>query len=266
MELGLEGRLAIVTGGSRGIGFAITSILAREGCDVVIVSRNADQANDICSVLSKDAGRTIKPYVCDTGDDEQVAKVVDTIARDFGRIDILVNGASLPGGGGGFRPLAQADTAEILTDLNVKVMGYLRMARQVAPYMIAREWGRIVNIGGMAIYHTGSTEGSIRCAAVGALTKNLADELGPHGVTVNAIHPGPTLTDRSRDVVNKMAIAQGKTEEEIERQFAGSSALGRFVTPDEVATVVAFLVSSGAVTINGESLELAGGTKGAIRY
>ncbi|AJR24189.1 SDR family NAD(P)-dependent oxidoreductase [Sphingobium sp. YBL2] len=266
MELGLKDRLAIVTGGSRGIGFAVASMLAREGGDVAILSRHADEASDLCACLSDETGRTVRPYACDTGDDGRVSAVVDAIAGDFGRIDILVNGASLPGGGGGFRPLAQIDTDDVLTDLNVKVMGYLRMARQVAPHMVARKWGRIVNIGGMAVHHTGSTEGSIRCAAVGAFTKNLADELGPDGVTVNAIHPGPTLTERSRDVVAKMAAAQGKTEAEIERQFAATSVLGRFVTPDEVATVVAFLVSAGSAVVNGESLELAGGTRGVIRY
>jgi NAD(P)-dependent dehydrogenase (short-subunit alcohol dehydrogenase family) len=230
MDLEITNKVAIVTGGSRGIGRAVAERLASEGADVAIIGRDRGAAQETAQAISAHASQRIAAFQADTGDDQQVAAAVDAIASYFGRIDILVNGASLPGGG--FRPLADADAAAILVDLNVKVGGYLRMARQVAPLMQAQGWGRILNIGGIAAHATGSTEGSIRCAAVGALTKNLADELGPKGVTVNAVHPGATRTERSAEIVRGVAEAQSKTIEEVERAFAGTSVLGRFVTPE----------------------------------
>src|SRR5439155_22305189 len=104
--------------------------------------------------------------------------------------------------------LAEITEELVWADVNVKVLGYLRCAREVAPHMIRRGWGRIVNVSGLAARQTGSTIGSLRNVAVVALAKNLADELGPHGINVTVVHPGLTRTEKTPGVLARMAAAQ----------------------------------------------------------
>src|SRR5205823_4509827 len=127
--------------------------------------------------------------VADTGDDAAVKRMVEQAAADFGHLDILVNCAAQPGGQATPPRLAEITEELVWADVNVKVLGYLRCAREVAPHMIRRGWGRIVNVSGLAARQTGSTIGSLRNVAVVALAKNLADELGPHGINVTVVHP-----------------------------------------------------------------------------
>ena len=145
-------------------------------------------------------------------------------------------------------------------------MGYLRCAREVAPLMMAQGWGRIVNISGLAARNTGSAIGSIRNVGVAALTKNLADELGPHGINATCVHPGLTRTEKTGPLVAARAAAAGKTPEEIEQGMASGTILGRLVTAEEVADVVAFLASPRSVSINGDAIAAGGGTRGSIYY
>jgi NAD(P)-dependent dehydrogenase (short-subunit alcohol dehydrogenase family) len=114
-------------------------------------------------------------------------------------------------------------------DVNVKVMGYLRMAREAAPHMAAAGWGRIINISGLAARQTGSIIGSIRNVAVSALTKNLADELGPKGINVTVVHPGLTRTEKTAPLVAARAASDGVAPEEIERRLAANVTIGRLV-------------------------------------
>ena len=204
MNLELAGRRAIVTGGSRGIGLAVARGLAVEGASVALVARGAEALNEAASALSAAgvaadvAGNTAlaarAPRVIgvptDTGSDDSVAAMVSRVVDEFGGVDILVNAAATPNRGAGFPEETLAD------EINVKVRGYLRCARAVAPVMAASGWGRIVNVSGLATRQTGSVVGSVRNVAVAALTKNLADELGPSGINVTVVHPGPTVTER----------------------------------------------------------------------
>src|SRR5439155_8750216 len=123
-------------------------------------------------------------------------------------------------------------------DVNVKVLGYLRCACEVAPHMMRRGWGRIVNVSGLAARQTGSTIGSMRNVAVVALAKNLADELGPHGINVTVVHPGLTRTEKTAGVVARQAQAQGISEDEVERRMAEGNVLRRLVSAEEIAYLV----------------------------
>src|ERR1700737_278238 len=183
MDLELGGKTAIVTGGSRGIGKAIARELAHEGVDVAIVARSVDALEATAAELAEETGRVIVPIVADTGSDASVKAMVEQAARALGHIDILVNCAAQPGGQAPPPKLAQITDDAFYSDVNVKVMGYLRCAREVAPHMLAHGWGRIINVSGLAARSTGSTIGSIRNVAVVALTKNLADELAAAHVT-----------------------------------------------------------------------------------
>ena len=151
-------------------------------------------------------------------------------------------------------------------EVNVKVRGYLRCARAVAPLMVESGWGRIVNIAGLAARQTGNLVGTVRNVAVAALTKNLADELGPRGVNVNVVHPGMTRTERTPEAMAAMAQSRGVTVEELERALQGAVSLGRLVTAEEVAAVVTFLASPKSVAINGDPVVAGGGARGSIHY
>src|SRR5262245_16028925 len=239
MELELGGKTAIVTGGSRGIGKAVARELAREGVDVALVARGREALEATAREISAETGRRIILQAGDTGDDRSVREMVAQIATGFGRIDILVNCAAQPGGQGPVPSLAEIGDEHFFADMNTKVMGYLRMAREVAPHMARLGWGRIVNVSGLAARQTGSTIGSMRNVAVVALTKNLADELGPGGVNVNCVHPGTTRTEKTAAVVAARAQAEGISPAEVERRMAQGNTIRRIVEAREIAYVVA---------------------------
>ena len=205
--------------------------------------------------------------VADTSDDAQVERAVaEAVAALGGGIDILVNAAAEPGGYAAPPTLAEIDAAHLQREIDVKVMGYLRCARAVAPYMKAQRWGRIVSLSGLAARQSGNTVGSIRNVAVAALTKNLADELGPHGINVTVVHPGLTRTERTAALVRARAAAQGTSEEAIEKQMAEGNSIRHLVDAREVADVVVFLCSPKSMAINGDAIAAGGGAPRSIHY
>ena len=267
MELQLQGKRALVTGGSRGIGKAIARALAAEGCDVALLARHADALRATASEIAAASGRKVIFVSADTTHDEQVqSAMADAAAQLGGSIDILVNAAAEPAGFGRPPTLAEITGAFFHAEMNTKVMGYLRCAREVAPGMRAAGWGRIVNVSGLAARQTGNAVGSMRNIAVAALTKNLADELGPHGVQVNVVHPGLTRTERTAPLVAARAAAQGLSEQAVYEQMAAGNSIGHLVDADEVADVVVFLCSPRSRAINGESIAVGGGAPRSIHY
>jgi NAD(P)-dependent dehydrogenase (short-subunit alcohol dehydrogenase family) len=243
MDLELTGRVAIVTGASRGVGKAIAQELAREGADVAICARSRDALDGSAKDIANATGRRIIPVVADTTSSESVRRLVETTRAQLGRVDILVNNAATPGGvvrG----PLAEADEKALLEDIDTKVVGYMRCAKAVAPHMQERGWGRIINIGGLSGRRAGNISG-LRNAAIVHLTKTLADQLGRHGITVNLVHPGATRTER--------------TDEETARR-AASNAIGRIVDAHEIGLVVAFLASAKAAAVTGVAIDASGGS------
>jgi NAD(P)-dependent dehydrogenase (short-subunit alcohol dehydrogenase family) len=262
MELELTDRVAIVTGGSKGIGQAVARELAREGAQVVIAARHREALEEVARVLAQDTGRRIVPVPTDTTNGESVEHLVQATLGAFGRVDILVNNAATPGGlvrG----DLAQADDTALLEDINTKVVGYFRCAKAVAPHMQQRGWGRIINIGGLSGRRSGVISG-LRNAAVVHLTKTLADQLGQHGVTVNLIHPGATRTERTAPGYAAQARREGVSAEEIERRVAQNNAIRRIVDAQEIGQVVAFLASPRATCITGVAIDASGGSLRAV--
>jgi NAD(P)-dependent dehydrogenase (short-subunit alcohol dehydrogenase family) len=266
VELGLAGKNAIVTGGSRGIGKAIARELALEGVRVAIVAREATALDAAAAEIATETGSQVVTIAADTGSDSSVKAMVARAVEVLGGIDILVNAAAQPGGQALPPKLAQIDDSVAWPDLNVKVLGYLRCIREVAPHMAARGGGRIVNISGLAARSTGSIVGSIRNVAVAALTKNVADELAAQHITAVVVHPATTRTERTPAVVSATAKRRGLTPAEVEAQMNSANLLGRLVEAQEVAWVVAFLCSPKAVAINGDAIVVGGGIRGAIHY
>jgi NAD(P)-dependent dehydrogenase (short-subunit alcohol dehydrogenase family) len=203
----------------------------------------------------------------DTTSDEQVhGAVMQAVQQLGGTIDILVNAAAEPAGFAGPPQLAEITGAYFRAEMDTKVMGYIRCAREVAPGMKARGWGRIVNISGLAARSTGNAVGSMRNVAVAALTKNFADELGPHGINVTVVHPGLTRTERTAPLVAARAAAQGVPAEQIEAQMAAGNSINHLIDASEVAHVVAFLCSPKSRAINGDVIAAGGGMRGNIHY
>jgi NAD(P)-dependent dehydrogenase (short-subunit alcohol dehydrogenase family) len=267
MDLELQGKRALVTGGSRGIGKAIARALALEGAEVAILARTEAALRATASELATASGRTVVAVVADTTDDAQVAGAVADAVRELGGgIDILVNAAAEPGGYAPPPRLAEITGEFYHREMDIKVMGYLRCAREVAPHMQARGWGRIINISGLAARQSGNAVGSMRNVSVAALTKNLADELGPSGINVTVVHPGLTRTERTAALIAHQARTQGLPEQEIEQRMADANSIRHIVDAVEVAHVVAFLASPKSIAINGDAIAAGGGAVRSIHY
>jgi NAD(P)-dependent dehydrogenase (short-subunit alcohol dehydrogenase family) len=266
MDLELDGKVAIVSGGTRGIGKAVARELGREGVDVAIIGRDSAALEASAAELAGETGRRIVPIVADTGRDADVKAMVARVVETFGRVDILVNCAAQAGGQAQPPKLAEITDELFWSDVNIKVMGYLRCAREVAPHMARQGWGRIISISGLAARSTGSTIGSIRNVAVVAMAKNLADELGPSGINVTVVHPGTTRTEKSAQVYANQAQAASVTVEEIEKRLAATNSSRRIIDAREIAYVVAFLASPKSVAINGDVIAAGGGVGRSIYY
>lgn len=266
MDLELSDKTAIVTGGSRGIGKEIARELAREGVDVAIVARTREPLEETSRKLAQETGRRVLAILADTGKDEDVRNMVREVMQAFGRIDILVNCAAKPGGQAPPPKLAEITDDHFWPDVNVKVMGYLRCAREVAPHMRKQGWGRIINISGLAARQTGTIIGSMRNVAVVALTKNLAEELSPHGINVTVVHPSLVRTEKTPAVIAAQAQLQGVSPEEIERRMAEANLIRRMIDAHDIAHVVTFLASPKSAAINGDVIAAGGGTPRSIYY
>lgn len=266
LDLELKGKKALVTGGSRGIGKAIAWELAREGCNVAICARNMSALEATANEITADTGRQVVPIEADTGDTESVRTMVSLANFDPPGIDILVNNAARPLGRSPVPGIEGVSDEMFNDDVNVKVLGYLRCAREVAPIMKSRGWGRIINISGLASRSSGNAVGSIRNISVAALTKNLADELGPYGVNVTVIHPGATRTEATAGMIEARVKSEGLSVDEVEADMRSGNSVRRLIDAREIAYVAAFLASPKSIAINGDAVAAGGGVGNAIHY
>lgn len=263
LDLKLSGKTALVTGGSRGIGRAVAMRLASEGATVAIAARDTARVNDAAEDLSTKSGTRVFGFAADMGHEHEVRRLVEAVTNAIGPISILINNAATAAGRA--RPPALPDITrdKLLAEIDVKVLGYLFAAQALAPSMADAGWGRIINIAGLAARSTGSTIGSIRNVAVAALTKNLADELGPSGINVTCVHPGLTRTrmlDEAVDDSDRELLAS------IEARIPKGNSIRRMLDADDIATVVTFLASPLSVAINGDAIVCGGGSPGSIYY
>ena len=270
MELGLHGKHAIVTGGSKGIGKAIARELAREGVDLAIVARSREPLERAARELAAETGRRVVPLAADVTSREQVDRMVAEAVQRLGGLHILVNSGSPPGGTA-TGPIETIVDKELLDDFDVKYMGALRCARAAIPYLKEQGWGRIINISGTNARNAGNLSGGARNTSLVHFTKTLAVQLGRHGITVNCIHPGVTRTERTPSLLGARAAELGITPAEVEqRDFAPDSprgnAIGRMVDAAEIAYLTAFLASDKAWAISGELVVATGGAGRAVYY
>ncbi len=266
MDLGLDGKVAVVTGGTRGIGLAAARLLATEGADVVLLSRHADEASRVADDIARMTGRRALGVAADTTDDAAVAAMAARVERDMGAAHILVNCAAEPAGQKAVPKPSEAEWASMASHMDTKVMGYLRCIRALLPLMRRGGWGRIVNISGLGARRTGDVVGTIRNVAVVALSKNLADELAGTGIAVTTVHPGLTRTEKVDAMLAARAQAENRALGDVEASAAENVLIGRLPTAEDVAQVIAFLASPRATAINGVAIDAGGGVRGAVTY
>lgn len=266
MDLGITGKRALVTGGTRGIGYECALALAHEGVDVALCARDETAARDAGAAIAAGTGARVVGFRADTGIADDVTRLVADAADALGGLDILVNNAARVGGTGGPDSLAQLNEEMLRGDFDVKIMGYLRCAHEAVPHMERAGWGRIINMDGMAARNAAGISGGLRNAAVMNFTKVMSEELGPKGITVNAVHPAVSMTSALVQRLQAAAEREGITLAQAEQRIADNNAIRRLVTAEEIAAVVVFLCSEQAGCITGEAVAPAGGNSRAVFY
>jgi NAD(P)-dependent dehydrogenase (short-subunit alcohol dehydrogenase family) len=252
----LEGRAAIVTGG-HGIGRAIALRFAAEGCAVVVAGTGRERLEETARDL-RQRGVRAPVSVTDVADEKAVADMVSRTLREIGRLDILVSNAGIAGP---TAEIVQLDRAEWDRTLAINLTGAFLCAKHALPHMRAQRSGRIINIASVAGfigYPLRAPYAASKWGMIG-LTRTLALEAGPHGITVNAIAPGSTRGERMSRVIQARAQALGKPEAEIEREYLDPTALKRMVSEEDVAAMALFLASDEAASITGETIAVSGG-------
>jgi len=256
MDLGLMGKRAIVTGGSRGIGRACALSLAQEKVDVCIVSRTKRDLDLVVSEIES-VGGCGHAVVADLATDYGCQKVVQEAIQIFSGVDILINNVGDAQNG----DILDLSTEQIESALQLKSFSYLRMAQKVIPYMKVNKWGRIVNIAGGA--GTSPTRNNIPTGAANILilnmTRALSDAVAKNGILVNTICPGITNTGRARMQQQYRADKEEKDVEDILARLGRQLPAGRIGEPEEVAKVATFLASSACSYVFGSSIYMDGG-------
>ncbi len=253
----LAGQVALVTGGGRAIGKCISLRLARDGADVCITSPDCDELEETAAEI-RALGRRAEPLVADVTREDQMQTAVARASESLGPIDILINNSGIAGPTAAVGDVELDDWNEVLA---VNLTGAFLTSKAVAPRMIERRRGRIVNISSIAGkigYPLRSPYAASKWGMIG-LTLTLAKELGPHGISVNAICPGPVEGERMQRVIEGRAAEIGKSVEEVHREYLQQTVLGRMVTADDVAATVAFLAGPEGANITGQALEVAAG-------
>lgn len=263
MDLGIKGKIAVVTGSTAGIGFAIANTLAQEGANVIVNGRTQKRVD---AAVAKINGQTVKVDVRGIAADLSAPGGVQAFTKAVAEADILVNNLGIfeP------QPFAEIPDANWQRFFEVNVMSGVRLSRQYLPGMLRKNWGRIIFISSESgqqipaeMIHYGMTK-----TAQIAVARGLAESVAGTNVTVNSILVGPTASEGVGTFVEDLAKQQGISKEEFEKKFfesvRPSSLLKRFETPEEVAAVVAFVASAQSATINGAAVRADGGVVRSI--
>ncbi len=250
----LEGKHALVSGGARGIGLAITSALLAHGARVTVIGRKATLSTEALQQLQ---GVDVEYQTADVCDQESIARAFHLSRGRFGSIDILVNNA----GEAASAPFMKTDVNLWRRMMTVNLDGTYHCIQACLPAMLEAGWGRIVNVASVAGL-VGYSYVSAYCAAkhgVVGLTRALATELAMKGITVNAVCPGYTDTDMVKDAIANIVTRTGRTAEQARSELTARNPQRRLVQPQEVANAVAWLCLPGSDAITGQAIAIAGG-------
>jgi NAD(P)-dependent dehydrogenase (short-subunit alcohol dehydrogenase family) len=262
LQLNLDGKVAFVTGGSKGIGYETAKLLASEGAKVVITARDPERLERAAQELSAETGGEVAGFAGDMSVMADVERTVDLAIEKFGKLDIVVTCAgSSPGG-----LLENLTEEEWHSSLNLKFMGYVRTCRATIPKLRENGGGAIVLVvgnDGLKPSYWEMTAGAANAADIN-FASSLAEQYGREGIRVNTVNPGPVDTDRWEGLEKAFARDKGCDQERAHELAVGSIPLGRICTPQEVANLVVFLASDRASFINGAHVPIDGGQRKAI--
>ena len=261
---GLEGKAALVTGGSRGIGKATAYALAAEGCSVAICARGEDALRAAAAEISDSTGANVIAIRADMTSPDEIISLVQETASGLGRLDFLVNNAVN----------STSDRASripddvILNHITTKIMGYIRCARECVPHMVSAGGGRIINIGGMAARNSSPTNpgSGVTNSAMSNYSKALADDVAADGILVNCIHPGSTRTERYMGLVAERAARSNSTSETVLAESVAEIPIGRMIEPEDIANLATFLCSDLASAITGQTIAVDGGGGKGVHF
>lgn len=261
MELGLDGKVALVGGASRGIGKAVAAGLAQEGCRVAICARDQSRLDATANEIRAATGVDVLAVPCDMSSASDIERFVREAAAHFGRIDIVVNNAGGPPPGS----FDTHDDAAWQKALDQNFFSVVRTVREALPYLRAAGGGRIVNITSIAVKEPipGLILSNAARLGVVGLAKTLSRELGLDNITVNNVCPGLTLTDRMRELYGARAQATGRSLEDVLAEESARIPLRRLGQAEDVAALVIFLASDQARQITGTTIQVDGGSTAA---
>ena len=257
MDLGINGRVAIIGGGSKGLGKACALSLAQEGANVAICSRNAEDLEAAAQEIRASTDSQVLTVPGDLSRLPDIQNLIQSTVDHFGRLDIVVCNSGGPPEG------RAVDTSEETWDraFQMSLNFFIRMGREAVPHLKKRSWGRIINILASTVYQPIDnlvTSGVTRMGAV-AYAKSLADEVGRDNILVNNVAPGFLLTERMVHIFETRAAETGQSTEEALQARSSAIPLGRFGRPEELADLVAFLASEKNGYVTGTTILVDGG-------
>ena len=257
MDLGIKDKVALITAASQGLGKAVAWRLSLEGARVFICSRSLDNLKRTADEIATDTGGKVRAFACDVTDENQVKGMVDDIAGEFGRLDILVCNAGGP-------PAGTAEDFELddyRKALELNLLSTIHLCNLTVPHMKKHKWGRIIGMTSVSVKQPIDNlilSNTARTGVTGYL-KTLSNQVAPFGITVNSVCPGYTKTQRVENLAKVFAESGKGTIEDFYNKLEKDIPMKRIGTPEEFAQVVAFLSSQGAGYVTGVSMQVDGG-------
>ncbi|MFX1419384.1 MAG: SDR family oxidoreductase [Promethearchaeota archaeon] len=261
MNLGLENKVALVLASSKGLGFACARGLYEEGANVVICSRSEENLKIAQDKLEKrelkNSNNKVIPIVADLMYEDDIKSLINKTMDEFGRIDILVHNAGGPPSG----PIDKITREDWKNSISLNLQSFIHITNLVIPIMKEQKGGRIIAITSVSVKQPLNNlvlSNTTRLGVVG-FAKTLSNEYGKYNILVNVVCPGPTLTDRMKELINQTVKDTGRSYEDIEKTWIDPIPLGRLGKPEELANLVVFLASKRASYITGTAIQVDGG-------